>query len=284
MKKGKQNTQLRFINKSQIVFFNNSIKAFVSALIAFNVLIFSGGSAYAQSTGISPATDNQEDFNENGDKASHSDSSALALPTMHVVLEWEWLPNGENLARKNYQVKLDACKGSGMPFKALSSQDEARLGKGQVEIIIDAHRQVAKEVNWTMSAEGDDAQHACMITLAEHTDQNEVKDAADEGMYQAIDSESRIQNHQTAQSVGWKDMGEKQYKGVPCTAWSNGKQEVCMWSGGLKWGFDDSPMNTEGCSVSTAGDFLTSIPVDAKLLNGASGCLFKIKTFDFNKS
>ncbi|AWQ20297.1 hypothetical protein C1N63_16485 [Pantoea ananatis] len=284
MKKGKQNTQLCFINKSKIAFPNNNIKAFFSALIAFNVLIFSGGGAYAQSTGILPVSDNQEDLKENGDKASQSDSSAIALPTMHVVLEWEWLPNGENLARKNYQVKLDACKGAGMPFKALSAQDEARLGKGEVEISIDGHHQVAKEVSWTMSAEGEDAQHACLITLEEHTDQNEVKDAAEEGMYQAIDSDSRIQNHQTAQSVGWKITGEKQYKNIPCTAWSNGKQEVCMWSGGLKWGFDDSPMDTQGCSVSTAGDFLTSIPVDAKPASGASGCLFKLKTFNINKS
>ena len=284
MKKNIKNIQLCFIKKSPKTVSNKSITVFLSALIAFNFCFFSGGSAYAQSAAISSATDNQEDYKENSDKASNSDSSALALPTMHVVLEWEWLPNGENLARKNYQVKLDACKGAGMPFRALSSQDEARLGKGEVEIFIDGHRQVAKEVNWTMSAEGEDAQHACMITLAEHTDQNEVKDAADEGMYQAIDSDSRIQNHQNAQSVGWKIAGEKQYKGVPCTAWRNGKQDVCMWSGGLKWGFDDSPMNTEGCSVSTAGDFLTSIPIDAKPLNGASGCLFKLKTFDLNKS
>lgn len=284
MKKNKKNIPLCFVKKTRNAVFNRSIAALFSALIAFIFCFFSGGGAYAQSAGILSATDNQDDYKENSDKASHSEGSALALPTMHVVLEWEWLPNGENLARKNYQVKLDACKGSGMPFKALSAQDEARLGKGEVEISIDGHHQVAKEVSWTMGAEGEDAQHACMITLEEHTDQNEVKDAAEEGMYQAIDSDSRIQNHQNAQSVGWKITGEKQYKGIPCTAWSNGKQEVCMWSGGLKWGFDDSAMDTAGCSVSTAGDFLTSIPVDAKPLKGAIGCLFKLKTFNINKS
>lgn len=208
---------------------------------------------------------------------SSSESGVKSLPALHVVLTWESRMGGENLERKNYQAKLDACRGSGMPTRALSAQEEAKLGTGEVEIMIDAHRQFAHQVSWTLGADGDSAQAACMVKLEEHTDKDAIEDA--NGMYMAIDSSARAQERQTVQAIGWKLAGDAQVKGQPCTRWENGKQEVCMWSGGSKWGFSESPSDAAGCTIDGAGAYLQSIPLDAKPLQGGTGCVLQVKSF-----
>ncbi|UKE51091.1 hypothetical protein KCU57_01425 [Xanthomonas translucens] len=212
-----------------------------------------------------------------GEESSSSESGVKLLPALHVVLTWESRMGGENWERKNYQAKLDACRSSGMPMRALSAEEEAKLGTGEVEIMIDAHRQFAHQVSWTLGVDGDSAQATCMIKLEQHTDKSSVEDTS--GMYTALDSDARTQERQNVQSIGWKLAGESQIKGQSCTRWQNGKQEVCMWSGGTKWGFSDSPADVAGCTVDGAGNYLQSIPLDAKPLQGGNGCLLQVKSF-----
>ncbi|KAB7764761.1 hypothetical protein [Xanthomonas sp. LMG 12462] len=214
---------------------------------------------------------------DTGEDASSSVSGVKSLPALHVVLTWESLLGGENLQRKNYQAKLDACRGSGMPTRALSPQEEAKLGTGEIEIMIDAHRQFAHQVSWTLGADGDSGQTACLIKLEEHTDKDTVEDA--DGMYMAIDSSTRAQDRQTFQAAGWTLTGEGQVKGQPCTRWQNGKQEVCMWSAGSKWGFSESPADAAGCTIDAVGVYLQAIPLEAKPLRGGNGCVLQVKSF-----
>lgn len=219
------------------------------------------------------------------DDAAADDASASGgarkLPALHVVLAWESRMGGENWERKNYRAKLDACQGSGMPTRALSAEDEAKLGTGEVEILIDARRQSARQVSWTLGAEGDSGQSACLTKLEEHTDQDAIEDAT--GMYEAIDKDARTQHRQEVQATGWKLVGAGQPKGQSCTRWQNGQQEVCMWSGGMEWGFDEAPADAAGCTMDSAGVYLESIPLEAKPLEGGNGCILQVKSFSLGK-
>jgi len=214
--------------------------------------------------------------------APQSASEAIkALPALHVVLTWEALFSGENLARKNYRARLDACRGAGQPTQALSAEDEAKLGSGQVEITIDAQHQVARQLTWTAGGDGKDMQSTCLIKLEQHEDQSEIEDT--DGMYEAIDDSTRSQDRQTYEAGGWRLLGETEVKGQPCTRWRNDRQEVCMWSGGLKWGFSETPADVAGCTVDSAGSYLTSIPLQGQPAEGGSGCRLQVKTFSLGK-
>ncbi|APQ14579.1 hypothetical protein BJP27_21815 [Pseudomonas oryzihabitans] len=199
---------------------------------------------------------------------------------MHVVLTWESLPNGENMVLKNYRAKLDACQGAGWPTRALSAEEEAKLGRGQVEISIDARHQVARQFSWTFGADGSDERGTCLIKLEQHEDQSEIEDT--DGMYVAIDDATRNQSRLTYQAAGWTLLGEAEVQGQPCTRWRNERQEVCMWSGGLKWGFSEAPADVAGCSIAGAGDYLTDIPLLGQPLQGG-GCRLQVKTFSLGK-
>lgn len=215
------------------------------------------------------------------DDTSASGSGAKSLPALHVILAWESLQNGENWERKNYRARLDACQGSGWPTRALSAEEEAKLGTGEVEILIDARRQFAQQTIWTLGDEGDGVQSACFIRLEKHMDHDVIED--DAGLYEAIDSDLRIQQRQSLQSSGWRLMGEEQIKGQPCTRWQNDRQSVCMWSGGMKWGFAESPSDAAGCTVDGAGTYLDAIPLDAEPLEGGSGCRMQLKSFSLGE-
>ncbi len=221
--------------------------------------------------------DSSESGSEGNTSSESSGSGVKSLPALHVVLTWESRRNGENLEHKNYQAKLDACRGSGMPTRALSAAEEAKLGTGEVEIMIDAHRQFAHQVSWTLGADGDTGQTACLIKLEEHVDKDAIDNA--DGMYMAIDSETRAQDRQTVQATGWTLAGDGQIKGQPCARWQNGRQEVCMWSGGTRWGFSESPADVASCTIDGAGAYLQAIPLDAKPLQGGNGCVLQVRSF-----
>ncbi|MCQ2999866.1 hypothetical protein NLO98_08875 [Pseudomonas syringae] len=204
-------------------------------IIAIGIFTFFGGTVRKENDSSAYEATSNDAAEEELKPASTSNSGSKSLPALHVVLTWESIMIGENWERKNYRAKLDACKGSGMPTRALSSDDEAKLGTGEVEILIDARRQSARQTRWTFGANGDGANTACLIKLEAHVDQSAIED--DTGMYEAIDSDSRIQERQNLQSIGWKLIGEEQIKGQPCTRWQNDRQSVCTWSGGMTWGF-----------------------------------------------
>ncbi|WP_295463904.1 hypothetical protein [uncultured Pseudomonas sp.] len=215
-------------------------------------------------------------------EAPQTNNAAIsALPALHVVLTWESLPNGENMVLKNYRAKLDACQGSGWPTRALSAEEEAKLGKGEVDIAIDARRQAARQIQWSFGTAGDDEQSTCLITLDAHEDQSEIEDK--DGIYEAIDDATRNQDRLTYQAAGWTLLGEAEIQGQPCTRWRNERQEVCMWSGGLKWGFSEAPADVAGCTVDGAGDYLTDIPLLGQPSPGGGGCRLQVKTFSLGQ-
>lgn len=247
----------------------HSVRSQLTAAVCCALLAFAGGCQ---------SRDAAESAAEDGEG---SNSGVKSLPALHVVLAWESRMNGENWEKKNYQAKVEACRSSGMPFEPLSAQDQARLGTGEVEVMIDARRQFARQTSWTLGAQGEDAQSACLIKLQEHRDQQQIEDAS--GMYLAIDADTRAQDRKNMQSIGWEAKGEDQVKGQSCTRWQNDRQEVCMWSGGTKWGFSDAPADAAGCTIDGASAYLESIPLEAKPLDGGTGCLLEVKSFSLGK-
>lgn len=204
-----------------------------------------------------------------------------SLPALHVVLTWESYLGGENLVHKNYRARLEACQGAGWPTQALSAEEEAKLGRGQVEISIDASHQFARQVSWTFGAAGEDGQSTCLMKLEQHEDDSEVEDT--DGMYEAIDDSTRAQERLTLQATGWTLLGEAEIQGQPCTRWRNDRQEVCMWARGLQWGFSDSPADVASCSIDVAGSYLTSIPLAGQPPGGGSGCRLQVESFSLGK-
>ncbi len=85
-----------------------------------------------------------------------------------------------------------------------------------------------------------------------------------------------------AKALGFQRIGESQVKGQPCTRWRSHDHEVCEWSGGRDWGFDDGPAQP-GCATQGPMDYLNPIPLEAKPADGASGCIVQLQSMTVSK-
>ena len=202
---------------------------------------------------------------------------AAALPAIHVRLDWENLLGGRHTGRDDYQARLRICEEAGVAATPLGPADIARLDTGTVEIRIDAGRQAVRQTAWTLGFDDSDDSVAgsCRFRLVED-DYEEV--AGDAGIAFAPLGASRPQEF-----TGWTALGEASVGGQPCTRWRKSAalgapEEVCVWSGGREWGFDDAPLSTLGCDGIDVSGYLTAIPLEARPLEG-SGCIVKLRSF-----
>ncbi len=202
---------------------------------------------------------------------------ARSLPALHVQLDWENLLAGRHVSREDYQLRLRTCEEAGMAVTPLSAEEAARLDTGTVEIRIDGQQQVVRQKAWTLGFDDNDPGVAgsCRFRLVEDADETL---AGYEGIeFAPLDAAERHLPD------GWTALGEGSIGGQSCTRWRKSAdlgppEEVCVWSGGRKWGFDDGPVSALGCDGIAIGGYFTAIPLQATPLDG-NGCVVKLRTF-----
>lgn len=203
-------------------------------------------------------------------------------PVLRVVFTWEQRLDGTNKERQNYRALLDACHAAGWPVHELSAQDEARLDTGRVEVTVGPAGRHVRQTAWSL-ARGDgnaDGQSACQARLAEQVDQTDPGAGPGDGT-QAIDT-TESEQRRLAGLSGWSLGQEASVTRQTCKRWTSQAQEVCVWSGGRQWGFDDAPLDMAGCMSTPVDVYLTAIPLDAKPL-GDNGCVVTLESFSLQK-
>lgn len=213
--------------------------------------------------------------------------SATPLPSIHAVLTWETLGAGKNQARVDYQARLDACSGAGFATTPLDPADVQRLDTGRVEITIDAGRQAVRQTRWTLAAADPDAAVEETCDFAVEEDVQEARADEADGLYLAAGDPAEVA--MAAKAGGWTELGAGNVGGQPCRRWrrTGGQfgpdEEVCIWSGGVPWGFTGEPVLMVACSVLPTSTYLTSIPLEAKALQG-EGCNVQVEAISVGKA
>ena len=204
-------------------------------------------------------------------------------PAITVVLRWERVTKGRNFARDEYANRIHNCKAAGWPVKELSADEIAKLDTGQVELWVDARGAYARETRWALGVI--DKQSAledkgvCMAKLEEAVTEGEDDFSGRDAATDAIDP---AEQEAQAKVLGYQRIGIAQVGGQPCMRWRGKEQEVCEWSVGRAWGFDDGPA-TPGCETQGPMDYLNPIPLEAKVADGAPGCILQLRAMAVSK-
>jgi hypothetical protein len=204
-------------------------------------------------------------------------------PAISVVLRWERVNKGRNFARDEYASRIDNCKAAGWPVKELSPDEIAKLDTGQVELWVDARGAYARETTWTLGVMNTQSalkdKGVCMAKLEEAVTEGDDDFSGREASTDTIDP---AEQEAQAKVLGYERIGMSQVGGQPCMRWRAKEQEVCEWSAGHAWGFDDGPAAI-GCETQGPMDYLNPIPLEAKLADGASGCIVQLRSMTVSK-
>lgn len=177
------------------------------------------------------------------------------VPPIHLDQTAETWLNGANVERSSYQQALAGCEAAGMPTRALSPEDVARLGTTRYEVWISSDEEVFRTRQWRLAADG--AAPSCQFRL-EVTGMQEVQNASSIVQVDLATGE-RSESSSDAQALtryaaepgeseaapGWRGAGKRTVAGQPCNDWSEdgGKVRQCVWSAGGDWGFTPGAMN-----------------------------------------
>jgi hypothetical protein len=204
-------------------------------------------------------------------------------PAINVVLRWERVTQGKNFARDEYASRIDNCKAAGWQVLELSADEIGKLDTGIVELWVDARGAYGRETRWalgvmnTQSALEDKG--VCMAKLEEAVTEGDA-DFSDRAA--STDTIDPAEQDAQARVLGYERIGMSQVSGQPCMRWRGKEQEVCEWSAGQAWGFEDGPAPT-GCATQGPMDYLNPIPLEAKPAERASGCIVQLRSMTVSK-
>jgi hypothetical protein len=225
------------------------------------------------STGCHSATESEAD-DSRGNKE---------YPAIHATWLWEQVTGGKNLAREAYAMRMENCKAAGWPVKELTPDEITKLDTGKVELWVDARGAYGRETAWKLGVMDKSAalndKGVCLAKLEEEIvegdDDYRDRDAPDA-------APGGVEQDAQAKALGFQRISESQVKGQPCTRWRSNDHEVCEWSGGRAWGFDDGPARP-GCATQGPMDYLNPMPLEAKPAEGASGCTVRLQSMTVSK-
>lgn len=204
-------------------------------------------------------------------------------PAIHAALRWERVTEGKNSARDEYASRIDNCKAAGWPVKELTPEEIGKLDTGEVELWVDGRGAYAKETTWKLGVMDTQAaledKGVCMAKLEETVTEGDDDFSGRDGPADTIDP---AEQDAQAKALGFQRIGMAQVGGQPCMRWRGKGQEVCEWSAGRAWGFDDGPAET-GCATQGPMDYLNPIPLEAKPANGTSGCIVQLRSMTISK-
>ncbi|MGF6418598.1 hypothetical protein ABH900_002081 [Stenotrophomonas sp. AN71] len=182
-------------------------------------------------------------------------TAASNMPSIHLDQRAETLVDGRNAARTSYQQALSDCQAAGLPTRALSDADVARLGTIRYEAWLSSDEEVFRTREWRLLNDGPST--SCQFRL-ETTGLQEAQSAS--GLEQvdlATGEHSRspadsdglarfaADADEASASPGFRRAGNRKVAGQPCNEWNdeNGRFRQCVWSAGAPWGFTPGALN-----------------------------------------
>jgi len=230
--------------------------------------------------GLSVATGCHSSTGPGADAKTHGGDGH---PAIHAALRWEQVTEGRNSAREEYASRIDNCKAAGWPVKELSPDEIGKLGTGEVELWVDARGAYARETIWKLGVMDTQAaledKGVCLARLEETVTEGDDDFSGRDGPAEATDP---AEQEALAKALGFQRIGMAQVGGQPCVRWRGKDQEVCVWSAGRAWGFDDGPVQA-GCATQGPMDYLSPIPLEAEPADGASGCIVQLQSMTVGK-
>lgn len=195
-----------------------------------------------------------------GAVAKATDPGISSMPAIYVDSRLEFTMRGKNFVRDNYEASLDACRESGLPLRELSEEEVAKLGTGRLQRWYRADSFAYRLEEWRFHAESDDRSGLCQFALftdgVHHyitPDSHQAMDLATGKAFSAPEqyrdyfprrpvvyaSDSEIL-HQQATSASRAPARDRLVAGQQCEHYTIEWVEACDWSGGGKWGFENS--------------------------------------------
>lgn len=218
-----------------------------------------------------------------GTTASHGDR-----PTIHYDQTGVLTVDGTPIEEKSYKSLLDGCQRSGSPTTPLSPDDVAKVGRVHTEAWIGPKKSAVHTESWEQAMPS-----PCHFTLT-HKDETEISDSS--GHVTTIDGVAKTADVQETgadadvgpvppddgqetdadRQAGWSKLAGEHANGAECSAWRDARgAEVCVWSGGGRWGYSSSGVNAVHDGKSDG----STIILWAKPGKGSS---WKIDTHAFN--
>lgn len=183
-------------------------------------------------------------------ESSHAGGSISSRPPIHYDQTAVLTVNGRPQEEQSYRALLDGCQRAGVQIRALTPGDVAKIGRVHVEAWIDPDKQSRHEEEWHL-----DASMPCKFSL-QHQDQTEIDDA--DGRATVIDGvthkvevqepgkpapvmalpENDGEMNEAARKAGWSKEGNATASEAQCAVWHSPTGfELCVWTGGRKWGY-----------------------------------------------
>lgn len=193
---------------------------------------------------------------DNGSASSApTESSTSPPPPIHYDQTTVLTVDGQPSEQKSYRVLLEGCQKGGVPTRALTPDEEGKVGRVHVEAWIGPDKQARRQEAWRL-----DVPAPCQFSLA-HQDQTQVDDANGRStLIDGITHKVEVQDvgkpapvtplppedgelTEGDRQAGWSKQGIATESGAQCAVWQDSLGfELCVWTGGRQWGYSaDGP-------------------------------------------
>jgi len=184
-------------------------------------------------------------------------------PSIHYEQVSVMTVDGTPQEEHAYQEQLDACQKSGLPMHALSPAEVGKLGRIHVEAWIDPGRQARHTEEWHENigkpcqfvldhkdSTQIDAAGGRSVVIDNTTQQGEVQELGPQEPAAPVGADDGAMDD-AAKQAGWSKLADASANGATCSVWRDPVgTEVCMWSGGGKWGYTSYGVNSPRDGVS----------------------------------
>jgi len=218
-------------------------------------------------------------------------SSTSDTPPIHVRQTLVDLKDGKPVLEQLYRKALTACSKLSVPVKPLDSDTVSKLSRSYVETWYEGNRMTVRQDDWSY-----DTRQLCLfspvhhaklwivdpdgaqrIDLDRHTgsvDDNirfernkaeQTEAPPDDDLKAAVATQLKQQGQSDLMA---QDAGQRSEAGQPCRQIRNAVIDMCVWTGGTKWGFDTTVSNGPYSIVLSR---LRSIVLSAQPADGGDG-------------
>jgi hypothetical protein len=214
-----------------------------------------------------------------------SDAAADAAPPIHLQQILLDRKDGKVPLQELYREALANCRKGSVPVKPLDADAADKLGRDYVESWYEGGRMAVREDRWSYDVDQMclfrpvhkrslsivDGHGSQQIDLDRHTGhfdpgvrldrtpQEQTTPPADDKLKAAVAAQLAQQGQGDLMA---HDDGVQTEAGQPCKRMHNATDDLCVWSGGTRWGFDDAAGNGPYSVPQTSGIVLSAQPAD----------------------
>lgn len=211
---------------------------------------------------LAACSSSAQDGSKDGDDAD----VASGTPPIHLQQTLLDRKDGSVPLEQLYRQALAACRSGTVPVKPLDAETVDKLGRTYVESWYEGRRVAVREDRWSYDVDRMcqfrpvhkrslsivDAHGSQQIDLDRHTghidpDARLDRAAQDRSAPPADDNLKAAVAAQLAQQgqggLMAQDAGQQTEAGQPCKRVRNATDDLCVWTGGSRWGFDQAVSN-----------------------------------------